>query len=103
MKTSYREEQLPTVYSWDVPSKLENVIIYFQEKLDEIPKEFRSSATVDIRWEEYDRSLELDISYWRPETEDEELYRLENVRKRELRDMNNKIAQYENLKRELGL
>ena len=73
------------VEQWDLPKKLEDAIAFLQEKLEEIPQEFRPVADCDFdRNETYGSYYStLEISYWRPETDKEWAARLAEHDQRE--------------------
>jgi hypothetical protein len=104
-----------TVYKADtfrnLPRNAEAFITFFQEKLNLIPEEFRSSATIDLETSPFYDSTEetLEVYYIRPETEEEIQARereaaIEAV-KQELKkaEVNERLAQLEKLKSERGL
>ena len=54
---------------YDIPESLQSFVSFLNEKISEIPLEYRSVAKVEIASAEY--SACLNITYCRPETEEE--------------------------------
>jgi len=90
---------------YDIPSDAAGFINFFQEKIDSIPEEFKSSAQIDVEASAFYDSALLGVCvyYFRPKTKAE----LEKDAQLEAegfeRERLKKLADLERLKRELGL
>ena len=66
----------------DLPTNPEKFMKFFQDKLNQIPKEFKENGYIEISSthdrHDYDH-IEVKIGYTRPETDDEERNRLERM------------------------
>lgn len=89
----------------DVPTNAKDFMLFFQEKLDSIPSEFKDSAEIEIEANPYYDSaiLGIEMYYFRPKT-DSELKADAEIQARQLEESKRrKLAEFERLKRELGL
>ena len=89
----------------DLPEKADEFIAFFQSKVDAIPEENRGTARIEIEAEENygSASLSVEISYARPETDEEEAARerREQLRKDEIKTRD--LRELARLKEKLGV
>jgi hypothetical protein len=90
---------------YDIPEKASEFMAFWQSKLDKIPDEFIDSARIEVEANSYYDSVTLDveITYVRPETDGEMETRECQEKQRADRDKKRKIEAYNKLKRELAL
>ena len=71
-------------YDWP-PEKAEEFLAWFERHLNTIPPEHRASARIefDVRYIDEDVEPRLEISYTRPETEQEQKDRYKKARREE--------------------
>ena len=105
MSKSFTRVELFKVRDYNLPPKLEGVIVFLQEELKKVPEHFRSVVDVEFTYEydyEDDRRYFLEGSYYRPETKQEAQERLaENKQKAQAR-LEQERAQYLKLKEKFG-
>jgi hypothetical protein len=91
-RMSERQSVLVRVFEGDKyanewpPEKLVEAVAWLADKLEGIPEQYRSEATFEISSScSYEDSsyAEIEISYWRPETDEEMEARLSAKRRRE--------------------
>jgi hypothetical protein len=90
---------------YEVPSNAKEFILFFQEKIDLIPDQFKDSAFIEIDSRTYCDSsyINIDIHYFRPKTEEELQLDAENSARQQEQAKRRKLAEFERLKRELDL
>ena len=90
---------------YNIPDDADGFIAFFTEKLSLIPEEHRGTAKIDVRAEPcYDSAiLEVNIYYYRPETQSEIEAREQKDIARKQGEKARKIAEFERLRAELGL
>ena len=89
---------------WDgewMPETLTEAIAWLQQFLEQVPVEFRETATVDISGFE-DYAARIEISYQRPPTDTEKQGRLAEERQLNKERENKERRQYERLKAKFG-
>jgi len=79
-----KQDKRIEIYSHENPSLPENpkeFLVFFSNLFSQIPDEYKDKATVDIVADTfYDSAiLELNVYYYRPETESEETERMERI------------------------
>jgi hypothetical protein len=96
----YKEEEC-----YAIPEKATEFMAFWQSKLDKIPDEFMDSARVEVEAESYHNgaSLDVEISYVRPETDSEMESREYQEKQIADRNKERKLAAYNKLKQELAL
>lgn len=67
----------------ELPNYLDSWVVFIQELVDEVPKEYRASACLEVSNGYGDGGYEVDFYYYRPETPEEEAKRLEKERIRD--------------------
>jgi len=89
---------------YDMPEKATEFMAFWQSKLDKIPAEFMGSARIEVEAESYydSASLDVEISYVRPESDSEMESREYQDKQRADRDKERKLAAYNKLKQELA-
>lgn len=89
----------------DIPEKASEFMAFWQSKLDKIPDEFMDSARIKVEAETYYdcASLDVEISYTRPESDSEIESREYQEKQSADRDKERKLAAYNKLKQELDL
>lgn len=91
-------------FNSQVPSKLEEAISFFQEKLNSIPAEYRKDAVLNIEgYNEYDYSYaRVEIYYYRPPTSGEISDRKETEKERARSQLKWAEDNYKRLKAQVG-
>jgi hypothetical protein len=84
----------------ELPSNPAEFLQFWREKIELIPQEYRQNAKVNSEFGE--GYLDFSITYTRPETKDEEAFRLE-CSESQLRYEREDLATYNRLKEKLGL
>jgi hypothetical protein len=92
--------------SFNIPEKADEFMAFWQSELDKIPEEFMDSARIQIE-NESDRfgysNISIDITYIMPESDiDAEIREQKELRCDQI-NANQKLMQYERLKKELNL
>lgn len=87
----------------NLPEKLVDFIAYFQDVYENIPKDFRDEAVIEIDSYQYweTTSERIDVFYNRLETDEEYLERKRKTELDELRLRKSKLQQFIKLKEEL--
>jgi hypothetical protein len=83
-----------------------DVIQYYQEILDNVPEEYQHLVKIefDTAWDRFEGDyIEMDVYYSRPETEEEQAQRAARDKRIDDEEKSRKLAQFEKLKKELGL
>lgn len=80
-----KKEVLISCYEYNAPSSLLDFKDWIDGLLDDVPEQYRDSACFEIESEsDYDGcSTKIEVYYMRPETEEEEKFRLEVEQNRE--------------------
>ena len=103
LKTVYIIQGLDT---FGVPEKGSEFMAFWQSQLDKIPKEFMDSALIEIDSESDGyggSSVDMQVSYKRPESDREIEVREQKESQSYQRNVDQKLLQYERLKKELNL
>lgn len=88
---------------WDLPEQPDNFLKYWTEKLDQIPAKYRNNASIEVEamLDYTDPVISVKVSYSRPETNKEKLYRelrekkrLEALKQSELRELERLSKKY---------
>ena len=104
-----RKNKIIEVYEesgcYDIPEKASEFMAFWQSKLDKIPAEFMDSARIEVEAESYYdcASLNVEISYARPESDSEMESREHQEKLIADRDKERKLAACNKLKQELAL
>jgi len=90
---------------WDIPSNPKDFMAYWQELFNEVPKQYKDSAKIEmeaiVRYGS--ATIECTIYYEREETDEEEMKRESRIKHDESRRNERKMQEYLLLKKELGL
>ena len=89
-----------------LPEKLAELIPYLQEILNSVPEEYQHQVDIHFNtdWDRFEGEyVEMDINYVRPETEEEQAYRVAYDKIVADEEKARKLEQFEKLKKELGL
>lgn len=89
----------------DIPNNPNDFLAYWQEFFDEVPEQYRASTIIELQAvESYgDASIECSVYYTREETLEEEQEREARITDNEECIKRNKMRQYLELQKELGL
>ena len=104
-----KSEILVTVFkedcNYDLPTKPDEFIAFFEEKIALVPNEYRDSARVEVEADIYYDSTKLNVmvSYKRLETDEEENARLKREKEQKAWKENQELCQLEKLKEKYGV
>lgn len=89
----------------EIPKKASDFMAFWQTQLNKIPADFIDSAEIEIEATSgYDyATLDVDVTYVRPESDSEMKSREDREQKLDIRDRARKLETYNELKQELGL
>jgi len=92
--------------NYDLPTKPDELIAFFQEKIALVPEEYKDTAEIEIEAESiFDNytALNIKITYRRPESDEEEKKRLEREKAQKEWRENQELCQLEKLKEKYGV
>ena len=92
--------------SFNIPEKADEFMAFWQSELDKIPEEFMDSARIQIENESDgygDSNTSIDITYIMPESDIDAEVREQKESQSYQRNVDQKLLQYERLKKELNL